>query len=231
MPSPPPLQVSKIEIVRAILTRPDALLIHRTLDAWDVGSQKRLCRFLREYVDGSLDGSLLAGRSVVVCSHDLGLSLALDDTDMVLTLESKSKATLKRKKDAGIDDIRRSIAAEWAAYGSSGGAPTPKSLDTPKTPLELDPAPRSSRPAFLARAATATASALGLSSAATGSGSSKVTLVAPEASIKPKPPAPSPSMKMAQADTGPAPTEAASGAASGAAAAPEDVAFVADYSL
>ena len=33
--------------VRAILTKPDALLIHRTFDAWDLPNQKRLVRFLR----------------------------------------------------------------------------------------------------------------------------------------------------------------------------------------
>ena len=41
---------SKIEVVRALLARPDALLLHRVSDAWPVAEQKQLVHVLREYM-------------------------------------------------------------------------------------------------------------------------------------------------------------------------------------
>jgi len=104
---------SKIELVRALLAQPDALLVHRVCDGWDVSEQQRLVSVLQDYVVGTLDGYTGAGRTVLLCTNDLGLSLAFHSDDLILTLESKTRATLTTMEHSGLDNYRRTACQMW----------------------------------------------------------------------------------------------------------------------
>ena len=117
--------VAKICVLRALVRRPDVLLIHRILDSWPVKKSERFLKLLRMYLDGRLDdhlqrcrpsnyedsavglaaapeihGDYLKRTVVIVTSDELLSASPFDDSDLVLTLLSPSEAMLQHRKEA-----------------------------------------------------------------------------------------------------------------------------------
>lgn len=103
--APPPL--CRGQVVRALLVRPDALLLHRISDAWAVHEQKQLITVLREYLANG------TGRSVILCTSDTGLALSLRSDDLLLSIDSESKMTLQTVKGSGIMVQRMRMVEGW----------------------------------------------------------------------------------------------------------------------
>jgi len=108
----------KLTLVRALLHCPDALLLYRIGDLWNIPEQRKLIGIVRSFVDGSLDKltrplsrhKWCRPRSVIWSTLDPILWSALDGPgDFTLTLESPSSATLSRKDTAFAPDA----AQEW----------------------------------------------------------------------------------------------------------------------
>ena len=60
----------------------------------------RLVSVLHEFLDGWLDGHSSSDRTVVLCTTDFALGRMLEDDDLVLKLESPSRATLQYRQTA-----------------------------------------------------------------------------------------------------------------------------------
>jgi len=109
---------SKIELVRALLTKPDCLVVHRATDGWTITAQRQLIHLLHAFVDFNLECDAPdrpGGRTVLLCTSDLALSLALGERDLVLTLMTKSQAVLQTKEGSGIDDGLNMQCKAWGA--------------------------------------------------------------------------------------------------------------------
>ena len=105
---------NKIQIVRALVAMPDVILIHRATDSWPIRSVQRLCTVLHEYIAQG------HGRNVVMCAKSLTLSVCLSEDDLVLSLESRRRATLRVKRDSGIHaDVEHTI-ARWTKSMRNG---------------------------------------------------------------------------------------------------------------
>ena len=100
---------AKLALVRSLLHCPDALLLYRVGDLSDLKQQRELAALLRSFLDGSIDGLTHAQgrvrsravRTVLWCASDPIFADALDQKDdLVLTLESPRRASLRRGADA-----------------------------------------------------------------------------------------------------------------------------------
>lgn len=113
---------AKVALVRALLHCPDALLLFRVGDLWDLPEQRRLAALLRSFVDGSLDkltrpagrARSRFGRTVLWSTLDPVLAAALDaKDDLVLTLETSRRASLRTAADAFGGALDAPAAREW----------------------------------------------------------------------------------------------------------------------
>jgi hypothetical protein len=94
----------KIALVRALLQRPDVLLINHVADFWTAEEQVALISAVRGFLSGQLDSCLDADedvaheagkRTVLWCTTDSVLhSMVTQEKDMVLTIHTHSTATI-----------------------------------------------------------------------------------------------------------------------------------------
>jgi len=104
----------KVCLVRQLLTYPDALLLYRIGENWPLHTQLELYAFVRSYLDGTLSdvthnhlrssdraGARANDRTVLIAaSNETRLHALNAPGDLVLTLESKSRAVMSSQADA-----------------------------------------------------------------------------------------------------------------------------------
>jgi len=118
----------RVAVVRALLARPDALVLYRVGLDWSISKQAELIAVLRAFLAGALiplthghiDTSSVATiqssrsyqtrTSVVFCSSDMSLAHLLSDSDVVLSLNSRSGGTLRKKSEA-FPDVKAVVEA------------------------------------------------------------------------------------------------------------------------
>ena len=119
----------RVAIVRALLARPDVLILYRVGSDGSLGYQRKLMEVMRAFLSGELaeftHAHVTAGsqknntkirssqtrQSVLFCGSDMVLAHLLDDTDAVLSIDSKSSGTLQPAKTAFPD--RKAIMDAW----------------------------------------------------------------------------------------------------------------------
>jgi hypothetical protein len=110
-------QAQKVDLARALLASPDVLLLQRVGDSWSTREQLGLALLLRDFLSGALDEHLpqttrkshgqphaqagpARGRCVVATMNEGALAVLLGEpTDLVLTVESAERATLRERAD------------------------------------------------------------------------------------------------------------------------------------
>lgn len=135
-----------VSLVRALLLRPDVLLLHRLADDWPMQRQYELVQLVRLFLEGSLDclthahlekeqerscNSGFERRSALLCCTDPTLCVALEPDDLVLTLESRCLATLQHKKDA-LPDTKAVIHSWMHPYTPHTGNASVKRTHLPR---------------------------------------------------------------------------------------------------
>jgi hypothetical protein len=123
--------LSKTVLVRALLRRPNVLLLNHITDTWPAREQSQLTDLVRSYLDGTLlvdkrrtanDSPLapISPRTVVWTARDSVLASALEDDDLVITLETCSTATLQTAKTLfGRDTSQQAPLLGASSAGSS----------------------------------------------------------------------------------------------------------------
>jgi len=116
-----PSDLTRVVLVRALLKRPDVLLMNHITDMWPAHEHKQMAVLMRSFLDGMLlpDKAKLrpAGaipRTVVWAARDSVLSSSLDDDELVITLETQSVATLQTAKSIYRSDASRPLPSAGA---------------------------------------------------------------------------------------------------------------------
>ena len=146
----------RIALVRALLQRPDVLVLFRVGGGWSLAHQRQLVHVLRGFLDGSLQththrhaqlnaskGSRQTRPSVLFVASDMTLAHLLGADDVVLSLESCASGTLRTYGDAFPDP--KKVLDAWMGDPNavvSRAAPAFSDLDDVSPPSASPPMPR-----------------------------------------------------------------------------------------